>query len=570
MESVEKVTLSENPGDGLNGYIDTWYNTDPKYQYGTSFYTTVWPILKSPLANYQVGLPSTWFIPNNDTFKKPLCPQGTVARNWPDRGPTWNTVFQTMEGGLGNWVWMQFPSAMPKYRMGGTPDCYSTTVTSIGWGSIGGQNAMPPEKMGIAQLSNSIIHPPDGITFQTNSKGQLGQAYMPIPLLPKQTQPQPTGDHSWTLFLNAQNFSGPVGFYIPNFWSRLSQTYPTISGRGLDSLPAIMDTTAMEVNTVPYFSAKDTNGNTYSKIPALNFPVDSSGHTILSQGVNFYTANAFYTPVKTAFATGKTVPNKFLTGTNLTMSPQCSLDPLSFTQGPNKTPITGLDSIVKTYSVQENGQCTFGLQWANAKGTGTFPEYFKQQGTNLIPVKAGGVPNNTKLKNKTFTPATIGEGYFTPTPLDSTPYWNKYVANQPSVTVQLADGSELEYRWYRFVDQPAIAALNLTVAEQNRLQASVEQIHKSWQNQQDFMPPPPVGELVAIDPGVLVKPPSGLEYGYVPIPIRQTPANKTQTFMFDAKNATKFPKAEEQLNGQQGFAEKGDLTLPRHLVRVCN
>jgi hypothetical protein len=38
------------------------------------------------------------------------------------------------------------------------------------------------------------------------------------------------------------------------------------------------------------------------------------------------------------------------------------------------------------------------------------------------------------------------------------------------------------------------------------------------------MPPPTRGKLVALDPGLLVTPPAGLEVGYVPIVTRQEAA----------------------------------------------
>jgi len=60
----------------------------------------------------------------------------------------------------------------------------------------------------------------------------------------------PTGDQSWTLFLNASNFKGPVAYYLPETWSKISRDYPFDSGRGLDARPGVAGGGAMEINTV--------------------------------------------------------------------------------------------------------------------------------------------------------------------------------------------------------------------------------------------------------------------------------------------------------------------------------
>ena len=60
-----------------------------------------------------------------------------------------------------------------------------------------------------------------------------------------------TGDSSWTLFLSSQNFNGPVAFFPPATWSRISKENLPAVGRGLDTRPARMDRGAMEFGIVP-------------------------------------------------------------------------------------------------------------------------------------------------------------------------------------------------------------------------------------------------------------------------------------------------------------------------------
>ena len=87
--------------------------------------------------------------------------------------------------------------------------------------------------------------------------------------------------------------------------------------------------------------------------------------------------------------------------------------------------------------------------------------------------------------------------------------------------VRLRDGSLVTFRWYRFVDQPSFQQYAWSEAKKAALQAFVEQLHRSWPIDRDYMPPPTRGELVALDPALLVTPPKGREVGYVPIVTRQ-------------------------------------------------
>jgi hypothetical protein len=85
----------------------------------------------------------------------------------------------------------------------------------------------------------------------------------------------------------------------------------------------------------------------------------------------------------------------------------------------------------------------------------------------------------------------------------------------------LGDGSVVTYYWYRFADQPAILNADLTSAEREALQVKVEKLHRSWTKDRDYLAPPTVGKLAALDPAQVLTPPKGLEIGYVPIATRQ-------------------------------------------------
>lgn len=87
--------------------------------------------------------------------------------------------------------------------------------------------------------------------------------------------------------------------------------------------------------------------------------------------------------------------------------------------------------------------------------------------------------------------------------------------------MKLGDGSTVTYYWYRFADQPALLNADLTNEEREEMQKRVEKIHRLWTKEREYLPPPTVGKLAALDPTLYVKPPAGFEAGYVPIVTRQ-------------------------------------------------
>lgn len=304
VNDVNEYTAVPSGYNGLHGYISYSTASPPDgYDMGMGFYSAVWPLISRPLANFQIGLPGAWIIPNNrDNPNTPLCPVGTRARdNWPERGPTWDSVFQTVEGGLGYWQGNRFRYGPPKFSMNGTAQCYDFEIASPGWSFFSSSAPLPDDRLGVAQLSNRILIPPDGLTFAGDPNGEmLGYSWMALPLTAAKSGAQPTGDQSWTCFLNASNFKGPIAYYVPETWSKIAKIfdYPFAYGRGLDARPGVMGGGAMEIGAVPYFESTDATGTVYSKIPQLQFPVDGQGRSILVCDVTYYSKSALYYDVE--------------------------------------------------------------------------------------------------------------------------------------------------------------------------------------------------------------------------------------------------------------------------------
>jgi hypothetical protein len=520
---LEAASVSKH-GDGLHGYIGFTAALPPsrsEYSAGMGFYSAVWPLIDRPLADFQIGLASSWITPDNSDDKNtPLAPPGTLARQWRERGPTWNSVFQTVEGGLGYWRGNHFRYGPPKFSMNATPQCYDYEVGSPGWSFFYSNEALPDDQLGIAQLSNRLLIPPDALPFQGNPNGQLlGYAWMALPFTEATTGDPPTGVQSWTCFLAAANFKGPIAYYIPETWSKIGKVcnYPFDYGRGLDARPGEMGGGAMEINTVPCFEAPDSHGVIYAKIPKLQFPVDNLGRALLVEDVTYYSKAALADAFRAWRDGGAACSGCFKD--EGTWKSKLTTRTTRYTQGGKQ--IHGVERVFDTKVFEGNA---WGLQWSkNDVGlSGRFPQYFRTDGNRRVAVAAADVPEETGLRRKEFALAGPGESYTSP----ASPAWIRPGPKSGPFTAKLIDGSVVTYSWYRFVDQPSFRQYAWSAEKKAKLQSLVEKIHASWPVDRPYMAPPSHGALVELDPALIVMPPAGMEVGYVPIVTRQEAAER--------------------------------------------
>lgn len=518
-------TGAEGPqqrGRGLHGYIG-YSASQPAdraaFGYGMGFYSAAWSLIDQPLQHFQIGLASGWILPDNrDNTDRPLAPEGTLARQWPERGPTWASVFQTVEGGLGYWRGNRFRYGPPKFSMNATPQCYDYEVGSPGWSFFYDTEALPDDRLGIAQLSNRLLIPPDALPFASDPKGEFfGYTYMALPFtdpVPSRDGRAPIGDHAWTCFVSTANFKGPIGYYIPETWSKIADLFdePFLHGRGLDTRGGLMGGGAMEINTVPQLVAQDAEGVSYSKIPTLRFPIDDHGQAVLVQDVAYYSREALFDDFLAWRKGGQAPTGKF--------NPEGAYIARLSTRTPgfdqDQLPMEGVANTFDTQVFEDN---TWGLVWKNngQAPAGQFPQYFRHEAGRRVAVAPDEVPSETGLLESEFNNAEPGDPFTSP----STPAWTTPGAASESHQVNLIDGSRVTYAWYRFVDQPSFQQYDWSDAKRRALQAFVEDLHRSWPIDRDYMAPPTAGELVALDPSLLVTPPKGLEVGYVPIVLRQ-------------------------------------------------
>lgn len=524
---------------GLHGYIG--FHADPPpagggFGVGVGFYSAVWPLIDRPLANLQIGLASTWILPDNsDNKDRPLAPVGTLARTWPERGPTWESVFQTVEGGLGYWAGNHFRYGPPKFSMNATPQCYDYEIGSPGWSFFYSNEALPDERLGIAQLSNRLLIPPDGLPFAGQPNGEfLGYTWMALPFTdasagmaasgaaaadgasrgdPHMSAPAadpPTGEQSWTCFLSAANFNGPIAYYIPETWSKIGKLFhePFLYGRGLDARPGVVGGGAMEINTVPRFDAADRRGVIYCKLPRLQFPVDAQGRTLLVQDVTYYSRAALYDAFRTWRDGGPACSGRF--DARGALRPRLAAVPTRYDQAGKE--LVGIERVFDNQVFEGN---VWGLLWTDSdiSPKGVFPQYFKQVDGKVVAVAPSDVPVETGLHEQQFALAGPGAAYVSP----KVGAWARPGPKSGSFTAQLADGSLVTYAWYRFVDQPSFQQYRWSEDKKAKLQSLVERIHARWTMDREYMAPPSTGTLVTLDPALIVTPPEGMEVGYVPI-----------------------------------------------------
>lgn len=499
---------------------------------GASLYVPVFPISAKPVAGFQFGFPSIWIIPSNH-YDNPepqqkLCPPGTGAADNNPNDPNYEMVFQTLEGGVGIWGSTQFRDdyPLPKFKVVANPDCLSGgNQQSLGWQNAG--EARPGSKLGLVQLSNHLLMPPDGYTFAKSNDPNaytdklFGYAWMALPLMNKLGGVPHTGNQHWTLFFAAANFKGPTVFVLPQLWSALSQNYSFDMGRGLDSRIITFSGPDQEFNSSPYFES-NSKGVVFSKIPLISYPVNAQKQTVLVQDLRAYNSTSF----ADAFLRWRNGGGSFIPRFNAQTSFMVPFgqSQLRFDQLGGARQLTGFDSMVNTVVINTY---SFGLQWKDnaIAPLGQFPQYFEE--INSITRRA--VPPSQApgdLLGKTFRQPTIKLPYTSDVVSKTDPAWANH-ATKPvgPFTAKLADGSTLTYYWYKFIEQPSIQyfAWQWSESERAQLQSTVESIHKEWNTTTDYIPPPRDGKgLVSLDPAMIVQPPAGCEVGWVPFVISQT------------------------------------------------
>jgi len=279
----------------IGGYLVSSLSRMPdSFNAGFSFYSAAWPLTEKYQGHrFQSGLFGTWMDAQYD-------------------GPAPAHLYSDIEGGLGWWTATQFPTATPKFIMGGVGPNFSFIANGPGSGAGDWDN--PRGQYGVAQLSPWLLFPPDGLNIRqgVGGVGLLGYGYLTLPLLPPKTTTDgvdvPTGDNCWTLFLNAKNFKGPVAFFTPYFWSHATVKNPEWAGKLLDSRPGNPNKAfQMETQFIPAAVSEDARGEIYARSAIIQFPINDDGNTVLLHRPTVYNKDALWNKMKRWFDGGAAV-----------------------------------------------------------------------------------------------------------------------------------------------------------------------------------------------------------------------------------------------------------------------
>ncbi|NHE56635.1 hypothetical protein G9Q97_07385 [Cyclobacterium sp. GBPx2] len=511
----------------VGGYMITQREkVDESYNAGYSMYAAAWPLLREyPGRSFQSGLFGTWMHPQYD-------------------GPLpVEKLYTDIEGGLGWWRDTEYATTTPKFIMGGVQLNFAGWANGPGAGR-GRDWSDPKGKYGVAQLSPWLLWPPDGLNLKQGTSGELfGSGYLPLPLTePKTTtagEAVSTGNQCWTLFLNTGNFKGPVAFFTPYFWTQASVEDPRLNGLFLDQRPSEPNKAfQMETQHIHSYEATDSNGQTYARMAPTQYPVGPDGNSDLLHRLMVYKKEALWDAVEAWFAGGDPVDG-IINVEHATMQ--------KFNKGvrsnwkfygehipKNKRALMNITSYM---DANVTDSATLRVRWegdliTKRKTNGhiliTLPEYYKMENSSeddigqWVAVAPKEVPSETGLHEVSFNRAEDDRSSLTyVTPEEEESSWKNPGPAAGPFKTKLGDGSTLTYYWYRFADQPALLNADMSKAAREEMQRRVELLHKHWKKDQEYLPPPLIGELADIDPALIVSPPAGMEVGYVPIVTRQ-------------------------------------------------
>jgi hypothetical protein len=524
---VAQGALSEaNVADGSPSfYVTSWIDRIPnKFRSGFGWYSTAWPLTDTVIEWMQLGLSGSWITPNNesepDSIAQKVCANAAewVRADTVNNGSRGFDLIQTIEGSLGWWAYQKFKTVMPKFTIGPVQDCYSNQLQGPGWNFFGyalGEDPTPRDKTGLVQISNRMLIPPDGLTLEPDYSGaQIGYSWMSLPLPTfNHAYNNVAGNRSWTMFVNSKNFKGPLVFIAPQFFADGLVRNPIQKGLTLDVKGGRLGSLAAEWASIPFYKYTDTAGTIYTKIPGLEFPVDTNGNLALSRNLTAYGSSAISNAFRRALASGSALPRS--TNAAGIFTPLLNAQsPKVYQEGKRLGNLSNLLAV----NVFES-RAAYGFRMGGDTRLVKLPQYYKEVGSRRIAIKESEAP--IALVNAEFGSLMQTSSHIYQAPS----WWQQSPAASGDLTADLRDGSQVTYRWYKFVDQPSLQRFEMNAAEKAAIQSAIEKMQREWSNFA-MMKKPTSGTLVSFDEGLLVTPPKGLEIGYVPIVVEQKAADQ--------------------------------------------
>ena len=554
-------------------------------------------------------------------------------------------------------------SKYPKYMIGGATHLYSGNSSQYGWGFY--EKRVSCEYLGGIQIANKLLYPPNLLAFDENQEAYadagglfFGHGWMALPMVGGKKRENWTPDTNidgegivrdassgkltWTFFVDAKNFSGPLTAFVPEFFYRrlnkfnaleiLSHVWEEGESTDTEFLNKVKDYIADRitedefesllkeqswyvdgVEDYDYSSGYDyvvRKKDSLAFNPSGGMPLgserdpsigltftDDTGTMYLKTFLPKIPDNNNIEPFALSGRSyGVEHYNNFIDFFNSPDIPSVNFDTTSYTTALKNKKYEGPSAGSIVYDEDETGDNWWKRD--NIKDANGDPVPNKLSFEASVDVMIEEINNGSNVywdwKNNAnrmpseyykVTPADNPEDYIfervsesdVPETLKLYRHSNKenmislmphvkttedeeLIANVKSdmqelfdaeidymdfscricveedgcdntlYTAILDDGSKVDYRWYRFKDQPTFITLKkefpdiYTADYLNALQEKIEHMHSNWQNNIDFLSRPASAQsydvnLVEIDNGLIMEPPAGKEIGWVPIAV---------------------------------------------------
>lgn len=174
-----------------------------------------------------------------------------------------------------------FPKSKATWQLVSSSACYNDYARTLDW-NPGEQGCAD---MNVVQLSNRLLLPPDGISFDS-TEGMVGYGWLNTPF---GKVSEGDGRNFWSLVFDTENFKGPVLYILPEFYAEREPDVEVgwIPDLGNGATGLQMGESSAEVQLVPTYLSDDAQ--TW-KLPRMKFPNNGGGRTVLSMGQKSYLA----------------------------------------------------------------------------------------------------------------------------------------------------------------------------------------------------------------------------------------------------------------------------------------
>ena len=470
----------------------------------------------------------------------------------------------SIEGGMGYWMYtLETPHV--KWML---PGATNANYEVFG-GTFLNDRPQPCTVLGGAvRVSNRLLVPNDFVTFAggDDTDGFFGYMLTKSPLGKRSAT---DAANYWTIVIDAANFAGPVMYTAAWFWdSRINWHPKSISWS--DPRVNIGYVAQGFEGSIGAFTARQ-GGSQYWRTTRWSMPRDRFGPSSSPNTSTLFTGHSQFA---TDWAVDALEP--MLSGTGPVgerthtfvqqrsaesrTRPDCNAPPegeggMSVWDDQEDSEVTwsgfGIGSAYdQTKSEAAHCASTLSLDPSNAAlscdqrrcEAAAFLQGGLGNSDPPVVISADAVPPEVKAQfdEAAFQPTKMNEGTFLGPPAETEQACFDKPASDTMYCTFTASKAWIGWRWYRFVDQPELYMVFESLpddgtrqAARDYMQARIERLHRQQEADSTggwFSPPQGdaalPAEKVSIDPALLLTPPTGFEYGYVPIAVYQKPRVK--------------------------------------------